>query len=272
MTLTPIPTSTPLPEKVITVAAAGDISCPQGPDGEIDCRDRATSDLLINGDLTAVLALGDLQYEHGELENFRNYYDETWGRVKEITYPAVGNHDPIDSGYGTYFSRPAYYSFDLGAWHLISLDSNNVDQVQLDWLRADLDANANKKCTLAFWHHPLFNSGVHHGRDLRVIPFWQALYQAHAELILNGHEHVYERFAPQNPDGFIDPILGIRQFTVGTGGRNHYDFGIVETNSQRRNKDTYGVLKLTLKSDGYDWQFVPELGRTFADSGSENCH
>ena len=142
---------------------------------------------------------------------------------------------------------------------------------QEQWLRADLAANT-KPCTLAYWHHPRFNSGADHGNDVDVAPFWDALYDFNADVILNGHEHVYERFAPQTPGAVADPVRGIRQFTVGTGGRSHYTFGTIQPNSEVRNAVTYGVLKLTLHANSYDWQFVPVAGATFTDSGTGNCH
>jgi hypothetical protein len=141
---------------------------------------------------------------------------------------------------------------------------------QETWLRADLAANT-KMCTLAYRHHPRFNSGGEHGNDISVAPLWQALYDFGADVVLNGHEHVYERFAPQNPSGIADP-LGIRQFTVGTGGKNHYPFGAILPNSEAHDASSFGVLKLTLHSSSYDWQFIPVAGANFTDSGTGNCH
>jgi hypothetical protein len=267
------------------IAAAGDIACDSVVVTATTCHQRATSDLLVGQGLDGVLALGDIQYENGELANFNAYYDPTWGRVKGITYPAPGNHEYNTSGatgYYSYFSSrtsaPGYYSFDLGSWHLIALNSNcaaiggcGAGSAQLQWLQADLAAHPSA-CTLAFWHHPRFNSGATHGSDATYQPFWQALYDANADVVLVGHEHVYERFGPQTPAGAADATRGIRQFTVGTGGKTHHDFGPVAANSQVRNNDTFGVLKLTLKPGGYDWQFVPEAGASFTDTGSSSCH
>jgi hypothetical protein len=202
--------------------------------------------------------------------------------------PSPGNHEYNTlnaTGYYGYFGAAAgdpskgYYSFDLGDWHIIVLNSNlSCDVIgcaagspQEQWLRADLAANS-KFCTLAYWHHPRFNSGASHGNNIEMAPFWNALYEYNADVILNGHEHVYERFAPQTPSAVADPDHGIRQFTVGTGGRSHYTFGTIQPNSERREGNTYGVLKLTLHATGYDWQFVPVAGASFTDSGSGTCH
>jgi uncharacterized repeat protein (TIGR01451 family) len=222
-----------------------------------------------------VLGLGDLQYGSGALADFNAYYDPTWGRVKQITSPAPGNHDPFSSGYSAYFGARApgrYYSYDLGAWHLISLDSNSVDAAQISWLRSDLAAYGGRRCVLAYWHHPRFSSGTTHGNSTSVTPFWTELYNAKAELVLSSHEHNYERFGPQDPNGVPDPVSGIREFVVGTGGRSHYGFGAPQPNSEVRNSDTYGVLKLTLRPGAYDWQFLPEDDAVFTDSGTGSCH
>jgi hypothetical protein len=256
------------------IAAAGDISdsCAAGspPAGAM-----GTSDLLVNQGLTAVLTLGDNQYGSGELTNFNNCYHPTWGRVKSITRPSPGNHDPCPgSGYDDYFGSRApgcWYSFDIGAWHFISLDSNRPsDPAQLAFLDADL-ASTTKKCVAAYWHHPMFSSSSAHGSDSRTRPFWDRLYAANADLVLGGHDHTYERFAPQTPSGQRDDARGLREFVVGTGGRSHYGFDAPIANSQVRNASAFGVLKLTLHADSYDWRFVPEAGGTFSDSGSETC-
>ena len=223
------------------IAAAGDIACNSSTATSTTCRQKFTSDLLVNQGLSAVLPLGDIQYENGELANFNAYYDPTWGRVKAITYPAPGNHEyntPGAPGYYSYFSSrtsaPGYYSYDIGSWHLIALNSNcsaiggcGTTSTETQWLRNDLAAHPNS-CTLAYWHHPRFNSGAEHGSDTAYQPFWQALYDANADVVLVGHEHVYERFAPQTPTGAADAVRGIRQFTVGTGGKSHYTFGTTD--------------------------------------------
>lgn len=233
-----------------------------------------------------VIAVGDLAYPEGTKENFA-CYDKTWGRVKDRTKPAPGNHEFHSAGasfYFKYFGTAAgdpdkgYYSYDLGSWHVISLNSEcehiggcNPGSNEEKWLRADLAAH-RAACTLAYFHKPLFSSGEAHGNDLQVKPIFQALYDAHADIILNGHDHDYERFAPQDPDGKPDRGRGIREFVIGTGGKNHRPFGAPEVNSEVRDNTAFGVLKLTLKPKAYDWEFVPEPGKTFTDSGSGSCH
>jgi len=201
----------------------------------------------------------------------------------------VGNHDYHTvgaSGYYTYFGAAAspldtnctsdckgYYSYNLGAWHIIALNSeidHAAGSVQEQWLRADLAGNQNM-CTLAYWHKPRFSSGTSHGNNSSFQPFWQALYDYGADVVLNGHDHEYERFAPQSPTGQADPTRGIREFIVGTGGAGLYSFSTIQPNSEVRNNTTYGVLKLTLHATSYDWQFVPIAGQTFTDVGSGNC-
>jgi hypothetical protein len=273
------------------IGAAGDIACDptsssfNGGNGTSgNCRQKAVSDVMLNSNLTAVLALGDIQYEDGVLSKYYESYDPSWGRLKNITRPVVGNHEYLTagaSGYFTYFGVAAgdptkgYYSYDIGAWHIIALNSNcnkvggcGAGSTQEQWLKADLAAHPNM-CTLAYWHHPKFSSGQHGSRS-DYDPFWKVLYAAGVEVVLNGHDHIYERFAPQNPSGAADPN-GIQQFTVGTGGKNHTTVDSVQPNSAARNTDTYGFLKLTLHPTSYDWQFVPESGKTFTDSGTRNC-
>jgi len=248
--------------------------------------DDATSNILVSTSGT-VYTLGDNAYPDGSATDYANCYNGSWGRVKARTMPAPGNHEYHTSGaagYFGYFGSKAgepgkgYYSYNLGAWHIVVLNSNSAcstiscsaTSAQVQWLKADLAANT-KSCTLAYWHHPRFNSGAEHGNLTAVGPFWDALYAAGAEIVLNGHEHVYERFAPQKPNAVADPN-GIRQFTVGTGGAPLYSFSsTIQPNSERRNNTSLGVLKLTLKSGGYDWQFIPATG-SFTDSGSGTCH
>lgn len=259
--------------------AAGDIAqCSSS-------NDEATAS-VVNGIPGTVAALGDNAYENGSASDYANCYDPSWGAFKARTKPSVGNHEYQTvgaSGYYNYFGAAAgdptkgYYSYDLGAWHIVVLNSNcsfvscAAGSAQEQWLRADLAANT-KSCTLAYWHHPRFNSGSSHGNNTAVAPFWDALYQFGAEVILNGHEHVYERFAPQTPSAVADPALGIREFVVGTGGRSFYAFGTPKANSEVRNNNTYGVLQLTLGAGSYTWQFRRAAGGTFTDSGSGVCH
>jgi hypothetical protein len=248
--------------------------------------DEATADLL-DGIPGTVYTLGDNAYERGSDADFARCYDPSWGRHKARTMPIVGNHDYTTagaSGYFNYFGAAAgdpsegYYSYDLGAWHIVALNSmcENVGgcgpgSPMLDWLEQDLAANPSS-CTLALWHHPVFSSGSEHGSDPKMVPSWDALYAAGADVVLSGHDHDYERFAPQTSSGIADPDQGIREFVAGTGGKSHYDFGNILANSEARNSDTSGVLKLTLHASSYDWEFVPEAGKTFTDSGSASCH
>jgi ABC-type transport system involved in cytochrome c biogenesis ATPase subunit len=224
----------------------------------------------------------------GSDEQFANCYGPTWGRFKDRTRPAPGNHEYHSdgaSGYVRYFGAAAgepkkgYYSYDLGEWHIIVLNSEcadvegcNAGSAQDLWLRQDLKAHP-AACTLAYWHKPLFSSGAAHGDDPEVKPLWDALYAANADVVIGGHDHHYERFAPQDPSGNPDPQRGIREFVVGTGGKNsHRKLAGFERNSEVRQADTFGVLKLTLHPTSYDWEFVPEAGKTFTDSGSGTCH
>lgn len=276
-TPTPSPTATGAPDLVLV--GAGDIaSCNS-------TGDEATAALLdeISG---TVFTIGDNVYPSGTAAQFADCYDPSWGRHKARTRPSPGNHDYETSGAAGYFDYfgalagdPAkgYYSYDLGEWHIIALNSNcsavggcGAGSPQEQWLRADLAAHP-RACTLAYWHHPRFSSG-RHGSNTAFQAFWQALYEYGADVVLNGHDHDYERFAPQNPSGVADPQHGIRQFVAGMGGRSHYLFeGSPIANSEVRNDDTFGVLKLTLHPTSYTWEFVPEAGKTFTDSGSEPC-
>jgi len=284
------------------IAAAGDIACDpsnsnfNGGNGSANsCRQLYTSDLLVNANLAAVLDLGDNQYYCGGYQAFLQSYDLSWGRVKSITHPAVGNHEYLTSGgtgcdtsnagasgYFNYFGSAAgqpgqgYYSFDVGTWHIIALNSNcgsaggcGATSPQGIWLANDLKTHTNF-CTLAYWHIPLFSSGGRANNNSKT--FWQLLYDNNADLILSAHDHIYERFAPQTPSGTLDTTRGIRELLVGSGGANHTGIVSVAANSEVRNADTFGVLDLTLHPTGYDWRFVPEAGKTFADSGTTACH
>jgi hypothetical protein len=275
------------------IAAAGDIACDPfdlnfnggvGVDGF--CKQRATSDVLVAMRPAAVLGLGDMQYNAGSLAAFQAVYDPTWGRLNRSIFPVPGNHEYGTAGAGGFFSYfgaragtrgLGYYSFDLGAWHIIALNSNcslvpcAPGSAQDAWLRADLAAHPGG-CTLAFFHHPLFTSG-HGEADEPVRPFWDTLYAAGADLVLNGHSHNYERFAPQTPAGVADAARGIREIVVGTGGDDLQPFlPAAAPNSQQRSSAAFGVLALTLRPDGYAWRFRPAAGSTFADSGSGVCH
>ncbi len=287
------------------IAAAGDIACDpantsfNGGDGTTaNCAEKATSNLLVGQGLAAVLALGDNQYYCGSAAAFGASYDPTWGRVKSITHPVVGNHEYLTApgttaatgcdssnaaaaGYFAYFGSAAgtlgqgYYSYDIGTWHLIALNSNCPDaggcgatSPQGMWLAADLAAHPNQ-CLLAYWHIPLFSSGGRASPNSQQL--WNALYAAHADVVLDGHDHIYERFAPQSPTGVLDSANGIRQFTVGTGGADHTFITSPAANSEVSDATSYGILKMTLHPGGYDWAFQPATG-SFTDSGSASCH
>jgi hypothetical protein len=246
-----------------TIAAAGDISCQNKT-----CWDDETSNLMVQDPPTKVLTLGDNQYEHGELANFEKFYVSDWGRLFSITMPTPGNHDPPSSGYSAYFGKPPNYSFDLGQWHLIALDSTNIPAASA-FLDSDLAAQQGRRCILAYFHHPRFSSDVTHGNNAAMGPLWTRLYAAKADVVLNGHAHVYERFAPQTPTGVASPT-GIRQFTVGTGGKVLHSFGVVRANSEVRLASVYGVLRMTLNPTSYQWRMQGIDGATH-DSGSGTC-
>jgi len=232
-----------------------------------------------------VFTVGDNVYPSGSLANFQNCYTPSWGRHKARTSPTLGNHEydtsPTAADYFTYFGAAAgdpttgYYSYDLGAWHIVALNSlvsMSAGSAQETWLRADLAAHP-ARCTLAYWHYPRFSSGTTHGSMVGSQPLWQALYDARGEIVLSGHEHNYERFAPQTPTGAADPVNGIREFVVGTGGgASAYPFGTPIANSEVRITGVNGVLKLTLADGSYSWQFIPVAGQTATDSGSGTCH
>jgi len=258
--------------------AAGDVaSCSsQG--------DEATAALIARLKGT-VAALGDLAYDNGTPADF-SCYDASWGRFKARTRPAAGNHEYLTSNAGPYFAyfgaaagdaARGYYSYNLGRWHVVVLNSNcgnaggcEAGSPQDVWLRRDL-ARHHRLCTLAYWHHGLFSSGQH-GSNAFMRRVWDDLSRAGADVVLNGHDHDYERFAPQTPSGTLDPKRGIREFVVGTGGKNHYAVGPPIANSRVQNDTAFGILKLTLRPSSYSWRFIPEAGKTFTDSGSTGCH
>jgi acid phosphatase type 7 len=297
-TTTPVTTTTQSGGTVV-VAAAGDVACDPA-DGSFNggrgtataCHEARTAAIVESIDPAAVLGLGDMQYEDGELSKFTVSYDKTWGAFRSITYTTSGGgHDGFateDSGYCQYFGSHAcpggktYYSIDVGAWHIISLDGNcthvggcQAGSAEEQWLRADLAAHHNR-CTIAMWHYPRWTIGEF-GDDPRTDAFVRDLYAAGAELILVGHDHLYARFAPQTPDGGA-AAEGIREFVVGTGGKNHlpgqYPVNTSHSNLQAWSDDTFGILELTLHPTSYDWAFVPDVGSpgSFTDSGSAVCH
>lgn len=263
--------------------AAGDIASCAVDGDELTAR-------ILDRQAGTVAVLGDASQTDGSAASFAHCYAPTWGRHKRRTRPAPGNHDygqpgpaPYSaSAYFAYFGARAgppgrgYYSYDRGAWHIVSLNSNCMvvscaaGSAQVRWLRNDLAAHP-ADCTLAYWHHPRFSSGRRAQLE-RVEPFWAALYEAGADIVLSGHDHIYERFAPQTPIGDLNPAYGIREFVVGTGGFGHKRINAVRPLSRVRNSKTFGVLKLTLRSGSYGWRFLPVPGSTFTDTGSGVCH
>ena len=285
------------------IYAAGNIACNPSDSGfnggngtAKRCHEKWTAAELVGA--TAVLPLGDEQYQCGMLSDFQQSYDPSWGQQKAIEHPVIGNHEyyhgcagalPGAPGYFTYFGNAAtplqpgctakckgYYSYNIGSWHFIALNSEcgqvggcGANGAQRKWLRADLAASS-AACTIAYWHRPLYTSGGSLG-DAAMQPFWQILYNAHVDIVLNGHDHIYERFAPQNANGGA-ASNGIREFIVGTGGENHGGINSVAANSVVRDTTTFGVLKLTLHSGSYDWSFIPDgKSGNFTDSGSASC-
>ncbi|ROQ77091.1 discoidin domain-containing protein [Streptomyces sp. NBC_01260] len=263
-----------------TVVAAGDIAA-QCTASDSNCAHPKTAALAQKLNPKFYLTMGDNQYDDARIADFRAYYDKTWGAFKDKTHPVPGNHETYDPagslvGYKTYFGAIAYpqgksyYSFDEGNWHFIALDSNSLDQsAQTDWLKADLAKNS-KACIAAYWHHPLYSSGGH-GNDPVSRPVWKILYGAKADLVLNGHDHHYERFAPQNPDGKATAD-GITEIVGGMGGAEPYPIENVQPNSQKRISGEYGVLKLDFTDSGYSWSYVGTDGKAKDTSPKYACH
>jgi hypothetical protein len=250
----------------VTIAAAGDIS-----EAEIGSQEE-TSDLIVEEDPDYVLTLGDNQYENGSLEDYEDYYDPTWGRFKDITFPAPGNHDKYDSGYEEYFDSPdAWYSFDLGRWHLVSLDSNRPEHnSQISFLEEDL-ASDGHLCQLAFWHHARWSSGSDHGSDGDIHPLWERVVAAGFDLVLVSHEHTYERFDPLDVAG--RPTRdGTYQIIVGTGGAEQHDdfFDDPLPGSETRLEQTHGVLFLELNQTSFSGEFKTPDG-TVLDRFEGDC-
>jgi hypothetical protein len=270
----------------VTVFAAGDIAhCPH-PDVRFTgaFETAAVVEAGLKADPAAtVLTLGDHTYPRGRPDEYTACYGPTWGRFRDRTRPAPGNREYATANgapYFAYFGKQAagsYYSFDLGSWHLISLDSNlkgPAFAAQLSWLRDDL-ARHPARCTLAYWHHPLYSSGGH-GSIAKMHDAWDLLYKAGAEIVLSGHDHDYERFAPQDADGRLDEANGMRQFVVGTGGAFATPFLWPAAHSEFRENTRHGVLRLRLREDSYEWQFMPVFGSESQgpapDRGSGQCH
>jgi hypothetical protein len=276
------------------LAAAGDIACAPGtPRSSSLCGQGATAAEIARARPSRVAALGDNQYAQGALSEFLGpgAFDQTWGSFKSLIRPVPGNHEyltsPTAAGHFEYFGHTAgqiglgYYSFRLGAWHVVALNSSCSDAgcsdsefggtttAQLDWLKADLK-RARGRCILAYWHHPLFSSVTKLDDELGVRPLWEALFAAHADVVLNAHAHNYERFAPQTPAGRRSSS-GLREFVVGTGGRSRHSFGTPVPTSRFRDHSHFGVLFLTLRRASYDWQFRTTQ-RSVRDHGSTKCH
>jgi acid phosphatase type 7 len=274
-------TQTGQPEVLL---AAGDIAeCPTNGD-------EATAEILGRFPAATIATLGDNVYDHGTEAEFEQCFAPSWGRYKERIRPATGNHDFATenaAGYYAYFGDAGgpfdqyYYSYDLGEWHIVVLNSDcwrvdgcELGDPQIEWLREEL-AGSGAACTLAYMHRPPFSSGRYgtpkNTKNAR--PIWQTLYEEGADILLTGHEHSYERFAPMNAEGEADLERGVRLFVVGTGGGNlrKFKFEPLPT-TEARDDTTWGVLKLTLHSDRYEWEFIPVAGKTFRDSGSGTCH
>jgi hypothetical protein len=260
---------------------AGDIAtC----DSDADARTAS----VVQSTAGTVFALGDNAYPDGSARDFASCYDPTWGRFKARTRPVAGNHEYVTRQAGPYFDYfgdaagergRGYYSYEMGSWHVVVLNSNcgavpggcGAGAPQERWLRADLAAHRDR-CAVAMWHHPLFTSGHNHKPATSTRPLFRALLAGGVELLLTGHNHQYERFAPQDADGQRDDAHGVREFVVGTGGASLYPFDPAHPNSEVRNNDTFGVLRLTLHPDRYDWKFLPAAGGSFTDAGSGTCH
>ncbi len=279
-TATPVPpTATPVPptpsgnDPYILMTGDSRSGCDAGSPAVVALLNKYPNvPLLHNGDFT----------NSGSSSDFTNCYDTVWGGQKSRTYPEPGNHEYGTSGASAYFAYfgsragtagQGYYSFNYGGWHIVGLNSeisHTAGSAQEVWLKNDLAANT-AQCTVAFFHRPRFSSGEH-GNNTDVGPFWTDLYNANAEIVMNGHDHDYERFAPQNPSGAADSTRGIREFVVGTAGVAERPMGTTQANSQIRNTSAWGVVKLTLHASSYDWQFLPAGSATFTDSGSGVCH
>lgn len=272
----PSPSTSAPPEDVLVVAAGDIASCDYDTDS-------ATAELVRESEPIVVAALGDLVYPEGATATYADCWAPAWGEFDDIVRPALGNHDVASDGgaaFHAYFGDAAgeagrgWYSYDVGAWHVVVLNSNcgRVDcdpgSDQVEWLRSDLAAS-DAPCTLAYWHHPRFSS-ARHGNDPDTGPFWDVLWAAGADVILAGHDHLYERFGPQDPDAEADGAGGIRQFTAGTGGKGLYDVEEIQPNSEMRIVE-HGILRLVLGADGYAWSFVT-IGGEERDAGEDRCH
>jgi len=286
---TPVPTPVPTPNFPVIVAA-GDISCDSATP-QLPCKSKETSDLIMTEralhPALVVLPLGDLQYESGTLAEFKKSYHVTWGRVNEYAHPTTGNHEYETrgaSGYFDYFASvgvavgartEGWYSYNIGEWHFVALNSNcgsiggcAAGSAEYRWLQGDL-LLSKQKCTVAYMHHPFLSSGQN-GSTPELLPLMRLLYENNVEIVLAGHDHLYERFNQVTPDQVPDPAKGLRLFTVGTGGRDLYLFPTVLPNSAARYNQNFGVLRITMKDAAYEWSFVNIAG-IVGDSGSGVC-
>ena len=274
----PIPPSTILPFQTAVLVGAGDIADCRNDDGR---HAQDTGRLLdkING---TIFVAGDAAYPHGTAADFTNCFEPAWGKHKARIRPSPGNHEYESAGalpYFQYFGGNAgdfglgFYSYNLGAWHIVSLNTSaplGAGSEQYQWLQDDLNLSRTARCTLAYFHYPRFTSGP--SRDGRALgDLWRLLYGTGADVVLNGHDHGYERFDPQDPDGVPNPTGGIREFVVGSGGAPLYPFTGVSPNSAQR-ISAYGVLKLTLRNMDYDWEFIEAGTEATLDRGTAACH
>lgn len=262
---------------------AGDIAyC--GVKAPTEAPSASTAALVSANPAAAVFTLGDNAYDSGTIDEYRNCYGPTWGQFRDRTFPTPGNHEYVTPGADGYFNYYAdragpsgrgFYSYDLGSWHFVSLNSN-VDatrgSAQEQWLRDDLTAHRGQRCLLAYWHHPVFSSSSVHGNNPWMADIWRTLEEFGADVILTGHDHGYERFAPQRADATPDPDHGIREFVVGTGGANPYLFGNPQPNSEVRIESSFGVIRFAIKDGQYDWFFIPVDPIARTDSGQALCH
>lgn len=289
-----VPTATPQGGggDSVLIAAAGDLVCGFDTPPNIPCYHMRTAAVIKELNPAALLLLGDVQYEAGSTLDFQSYYEPAFGEFKSITYPAAGNHEyftPGATGYFDYFNgagadsgragsrKRGYYSFNLGAWHIVALNSNcreiggcGARSPQATWLKADLAAH-RAKCTLAFTHSSRFSSGEH-GNDELLRDLWQILHEGGVDVVLSGHDHTYERFKPQDASGRADDKRGIRAFVVGTGGKGLGRFMRARPNSEIRDNSSIGVLTMTLRAESYSWRFVPVPPLPLNDSGDGTCH
>ena len=262
----------PPPVTTATILAAGDVG--MCGFGALD------TGRLIDTLGGTLLPLGDLAYLHGTLQDFRDCYDPGWGRHMERSRPVPGNHEyetPGAAGYFDYFGLFAgqrgagYYTFTAGPWKIFALNSEismAPGSTQVQWLRDELQ-NSNHTCTLAYWHRPLFSSGQN-GNNPDTRALWTTLIEFGADVVLNGHDHIYERFEPQDDQGRLDPVRGLRQFTVGTGGARLTSPGAPKPNSVVRSGASYGVIQMTLNVNSYSWEFK-SVNNSFSDSGAGTC-